>query len=123
MVRKMASTCHSCLYLSASSLAGRSVLLVNTEALAVRLHIAAIAAVADEGFVALLEHALECREDRFAVMTIFGGLVFIEAHDVAPILDPHFLDLQGRGSLGVRALRIDLFIAPCTPEHRLVGFA
>ena len=127
-VRKMASTSHSCLYLSASSRADRSVLVVNThlpsnrasalilsssdgESAAAGLH---VLAVADQLLVTGLERRLERCDDRFAVMSILGGLVLVETDDVAAILDPDLLDLEWGRCLRIVALRIDLLIVPNT---------
>jgi hypothetical protein len=57
--------------------------------------------------------------DRLAIRGFLTPLVFIEANDVAPILDRDLFDLEWRGILGMPAVRMHHLITSPTREHLL----
>src|SRR5262249_48061130 len=67
----------------------------------------AIAPVAHQGLVPPVQLLAQPGHDRFAVGSVFFHLILIDAHHVAPLLDPHLLHLQRRRVLGSGAPGMD----------------
>ncbi len=86
-------------------------LLVDDEALALAREVLAVAAVADERLVALLELLAQRRQDDRTVRLVLALLGLVETDHIAAALDVHLLDPQGGRVLGVGTGWMDHVIA------------
>ena len=86
------------------------------------LEILSVALVTNEIFVAPLQLLAQVLDDRFAVGRILATLFFIEADDIASVLDDHLFDFQGRRVFGPLALGSHLPVATAVGQDPLAHF-
>jgi hypothetical protein len=76
--------------------------LIGGDALTLGLEEAPVAAVANEGLVAVAELRAQVGEDGVTVRGVLARMRLVPTHDVAVLLDPHLLDLERGGVVALR---------------------